>query len=119
MHLIEVSSATVVSEAADGKEAQGPLRRTAFVWTLYLLLGLFSFAISMIGPMVPYLQDETGMSYTLAGLHQSVFASGMVLMGLFGGRLMSRNSIQKGLWGGMIAVLEVLLADRAIEATRK
>lgn len=93
---------------SDPTPGQEYLHRTSFVWTIYLLLGLFSFAISMIGPMVPYLQDETGMSYTLAGLHQSSFALGMVVMGLFGGRLVSRNNIQKSLWGGMVLMISGL-----------
>lgn len=98
-------SPLAVPPASGGTLVHGALRRTTFVWTIYLLLGLFSFAISMIGPMVPYLQDETGMSYTLAGLHQSSFAFGMVVMGLFGGQLVSMNSIQKGLWGGMAVMV--------------
>jgi fucose permease len=48
------------------------------------------------------------MSYTLAGLHQSSFAFGMVVMGLFGGRLVSRNNIQKSLWGGMALMVSGL-----------
>lgn len=98
-------SASIVSAPNGARGGQERLQRTGFVWTIYLLLGLFSFAISMIGPMVPYLQDETGMSYTLAGLHQSSFALGMIVMGLFGGRLVSRNSIQKSLWGGMVLMV--------------
>ncbi|MDX9959039.1 MAG: MFS transporter, partial [Spirochaetia bacterium] len=97
--------ASRIPTPSGGTGRQEQLRRTSFVWTIYLLLGLFSFAISMIGPMVPYLQDETGMSYTLAGLHQSSFALGMITMGLFGGRLVSRNSIQKSLWGGMVVMI--------------
>ena len=102
------SSPSPASMASGGIISRSHLQRTSFVWAIYLLLGLFSFAITMIGPMVPYLQDETGMSYTLAGLHQSSFAIGMVVMGLFGGRLVSRNSIQKSLWGGMLGLISGL-----------
>lgn len=102
---MENPSPSNIPTPGGGRGGQGHLRRTDFVWTIYLLLGLFSFAISMIGPMVPYLRDETGMSYTLAGLHQSSFALGMIAMGLFGGRLVSRNSIQKSLWGGMVLMV--------------
>jgi fucose permease len=111
-----VKSLTSPDPTPSGEQGrQEQLRRTSFVWTIYMLLGLFSFAISMIGPMVPYLQDETGMSYTLAGLHQSSFALGMITMGLFGGRLVSRNSIQKSLWGGMVLMvtgLSVMVSGR-------
>ena len=53
------------------------MKRHSFVWTIYLLLGLFSFALSMVGPMVPSLRDEFHLDYTLAGLHQFTFALGM------------------------------------------
>lgn len=85
------------------------LVRTPFIWALYLLLGLFSFMLSMIGPMVPYLQDEFRMDYTLAGLHQSAFALGMVTMGFAGSSIIKRVGIVKSLWGGMVDMLAGLL----------
>jgi fucose permease len=88
---------------------QGRLVRTPFIWTLYLALSLFSFIISMIGPMVPYLRDEFGMDYSLAGLHQSAFALGMVLMGLSGGFFIKRLGIEMCLWGGIVDMLAGLL----------
>jgi len=83
--------------------------RTPFIWTLYVLLGLFSFMLSMIGPMVPYLRDEFAMSYSLAGLHQSAFALGMVTMGLLGSSVIKRLGITRSLWGGMVDMLVGLL----------
>jgi len=83
--------------------------RTPFIWTLYILLGLFSFMLSMIGPMVPYLRDEFAMSYSLAGLHQSAFALGMVTMGLLGSSVIKRLGITRSLWGGMVDMLVGLL----------
>jgi len=85
------------------------LVRTPFIWTLYLVLSLFAFMISMIGPMVPYLRDEFGIDYALAGLHQSAFAVGMVIMGLSGGFFVKRLGIEKCLWGGMVDMLAGLL----------
>ncbi len=85
------------------------LVRTPFIWTLYLLVGLFSFMLSMIGPMVPYLRDEFAMSYALAGLHQSAFAIGMVTMGLAGSSVIRRFGITLCLWGGMADMLLGLL----------
>ncbi|MBU0929194.1 MAG: MFS transporter [Spirochaetes bacterium] len=88
---------------------EAPLVRTSFIWTLYLLLGLFAFMLSMIGPMVPYLQDEFSISYTLAGLHQSAFALGMVTMGLAGSSVIRRLGIALSVWGGMGSMLVGLL----------
>jgi len=87
----------------------GKLVRTPFIWALYLVLGLFSFMLTMIGPMVPYLRDEFGMDYTLAGLHQSAFALGMVSMGLTGGIVVRKLGITASIWGGMFDMLAGLL----------
>lgn len=83
--------------------------RTPFVWALYLILGLFSFMLSMIGPMVPYLQAEFGISYTIAGLHQSIFAFGMVGMGFFARSVIKKTGITASIWGGMAIMLIGLL----------
>lgn len=92
-----------------GSPVMDRLVRTPFIWSLYLLLGLFSFMLSMIGPMVPYLRDEFAMDYTLAGLHQSAFAVGMVTMGLFGSPIIKRFGIAMSIWGGMADMLVGLL----------
>ncbi len=85
------------------------LKRGPYIWSLYLLLGLFAFMLTMVGPMVPYLQDEFGISYALAGLHQSAFALGMVLTGLFAGTVIRRLGLTACLYGGMAAMLAGLL----------
>ncbi|HPB66836.1 MAG TPA: hypothetical protein PLW80_09740, partial [Spirochaetales bacterium] len=90
-------------------EAPDRLVRTPYLWSLYLLLGLFSFMLSMIGPMVPYLRDEFSLSYGLAGLHQSAFALGMVIMGFLGSSVIRRLGTALSLWGGMADMLAGLL----------
>lgn len=85
------------------------LKRTSYVWTLYILLGLFSFMLTMIGPMAPFLKNEFSISYTLAGLHQSAFALGMVLMGLFASVIIKKLGITLSMWGGMLIMLVGLL----------
>lgn len=80
-------------------------RRTSFVWVLYVLLGLFSFMLTMIGPMVPYLRQEFQLDFTMVGLHQSAFALGMVLTGLFGSTILKRFGIALSLWGGMAGMV--------------
>jgi fucose permease len=86
-----------------------PLHRNTYVWTLYLQLGLFSFMLTMIGPMVPYLQDEFRLDYTMAGLHQSAFALGMVLMGFVANRVIQRLGLALSLWGGIFGMVAGLL----------
>jgi MFS family permease len=85
--------------------AQAPFRRTTLVWTLYLLLGLFSFTISLLGPAIPYLRLEFHLDYTMAAMHMSMFAVGMVAGGLGSPRLLERLGPVAGLWGGMAGAL--------------
>lgn len=79
--------------------------RGAFVWVLYGMLGLFSFLLTMVGPMVPYLRDEFKLDYAMVGLHQSAFAAGMVLTGLLASRAIRRFGIARCLWLGMLGML--------------
>jgi len=82
-----------------------PFKRTVLVWTLYLLLGLFSFSLTLIGPAIPYLRQEFNLDYTLAALHMSMFASGMVIGGLCAPSMLHRVGIVTGLWSGMAGIL--------------
>ncbi|MBN1243796.1 MAG: MFS transporter [Spirochaetales bacterium] len=79
--------------------------RLAWALARYALLALFSFSLTAIGPMAPALRAEFGLSYTLAGLHQTAFALGMVTMGLAGGPLMERLGLARSMWGGMLVML--------------
>lgn len=92
-----------------GPAGQTPFRRTRLTWTLYLLLGLFTFSMGLIGPVVPYLRQEFHLDYTLAALHMSLFAVGMVAGGLSAAPLMERLGVMAGLWGGLCGTMAGLL----------
>ena len=49
---------------------------------IYLLSGL--------GLLMPSLREELGLSYTIASLHFSAFAGGMILAGLIGNLVVRR-----------------------------
>lgn len=89
--------------------SEAPFRRTVLVWSLYLLLGLFAFCISLIGPAIPYLRQEFRLDYTTAALHMTMFAVGMVLGGLGASRILERLGLAAGLWGGMAGALAGLI----------
>ena len=78
-------------------------RRT---WAAYLLLGLFAYLETTIGPAMPFPRSELGLGYAVASLHFSAFAAGAVGVGLTGERWVRRfgrhGSLQGGL-GGMTA----------------
>lgn len=98
--------------------ASTAFHRPAFLWVLYLALAVFAFMQNMLGPMVPYLRDEFGFSYTLAGMHQSAFAVGMIVTGLMGHRILKRFGIAPTLWGGLslmlVGLLLMVLAKSAV-----
>jgi MFS family permease len=73
-------------------------RRT---WAAYLLLGLFAYLETSIGPAMPFLRAELGLGYAVAGLHFSAFAAGAVGVGLTGERWVRRIGRDWTLWGGL------------------
>lgn len=70
------------------KQDQNTIRRGKKVWLAYLLLTFFAYCLNVVGPSVNYLSDELGFSYTEIGLHTSALALGMVMVGLFGKKLL-------------------------------
>ncbi|MEN9936578.1 MAG: hypothetical protein RLZZ387_3157 [Chloroflexota bacterium] len=74
--------------------------RDRFTWTAYLLLGYFAYLQALLGPLMPFLRQELGLSYVVGSLHLSAFAAGMVPIGLFGDVITRRLGFHKALWGG-------------------
>jgi len=73
-------------------------RRT---WAAYLLLGLFAYIETSIGPVMPFLRAELDLSYSVASLHFSAFATGAIISGLVGERVVRRIGRGTALWGGI------------------
>lgn len=86
------------------------LRRTPALWTSYLITGLYSFLLSAIGPAVPFLRQEFGFDYTLAALHLSAFAVGMIVAGFLTPAALRLWGPTRSLWGGMAGILAGLTA---------
>jgi len=63
------------------------MTRDQFTWLTYLMLGYYSYFINGLGPVMPFLRTELGMSYTLSSLHFSAFAVGILLAGLGSDRI--------------------------------
>jgi MFS family permease len=70
-------------------------------WAAYLLLGLFAYIETSIGPVMPFLRAELGLSYAVASLHFSAFAIGAIISGLVGERVVRRIGRTAALWGGI------------------
>ena len=64
------------------------------------MLGFYNYLLSGLGPLMPSLREELGLSYTIASLHFSAFAVGMILAGLVGDRVVRRYGRTKVFWAG-------------------
>jgi fucose permease len=78
--------------------------RDRFTWLAYLQLAYFAYMQAALGPLMPFLRAELAFSYTVAGLHMSTFAGGMVLSGLTGDKFTTRLSRHAVLWGGALGM---------------
>ena len=77
-------------------------RRT---WAAYLLLGLFAYLETVLGPAMPFLREHLDLTYAAASLHFSAFAAGAVLMGMTGERWVQRLGRDRALWGGLAGMI--------------
>ncbi len=92
--------------------ATAPFRRDRFTWLAYLMLGFYAYLEAALGPLMPFLRSELGLSYTVGSLHFSAFALGTILGGLAGERVLRRWGRSLAFWGGAagMAAGAVLLA---------
>jgi MFS family permease len=80
---------------------QGTLfRRDELTWLAFGMLGFYNYLLSGLGPLMPSLREELGLSYTVASLHFSAFAVGMILAGLVGDRVVRGFGRTKVFWAG-------------------
>ena len=54
------------------------------IWIYYALVGLNCYAMSALGPLMPFLRNELDLNYKVAGMHFSAFALGTILAGTIG-----------------------------------
>jgi fucose permease len=86
---------------------------------LYLIFGFFQFLLNIQGNILPFLQDEIGFSYRVAGLHPSGLAVGTLLIGMFGDRIVHqlgrRFVLLAGVAGMCVAGVGLCLAGSEYE----
>src|SRR5215211_6363851 len=80
--------------------ANAPFRRDELTWLAFGMLGFYNYLLSALGPLMPSLREELGLSYTIASLHFSAFAVGMILAGLVGDRGVRRYGRWTVFWSG-------------------
>ncbi len=79
---------------------RAPYLRDRYTWLAYGMLAYFAYMQAALGPIMPFLRAELDLSYTLAGLHISAMATGMILAGATGAALAARLGRPAIFWGG-------------------
>lgn len=87
-------------------------------WLSYAFLSFYSYFINSMGPLTVFIKNDMGLSYTIASLHYSAFALGILLIGLVGGRLVSRIGRWRALWlavaGLCIGAIALILGQTSL-----
>src|SRR5215212_1204738 len=87
-------------------DPRGPaFHRDELTWLAFGMLGFYNYLLSGLGPLMPSLREELGLSYTIASLHFSAFAVGMILAGLVGDRLVRRYGRRTVFWTGALGLV--------------
>ena len=89
-----------------------PFVRARLTWLAYIMLAYIAFVQSMFGPLMPFLRQELGLSYTLGGLIPAGIAGGLILSGIIGAQLARLWGRRAVFWSGGVglAVCAILLA---------
>ena len=84
--------------------------RSSYTWLAYGMLGFYAYMQASLGPAMPFLREELNLSYTVAGLHISLFALGMSIAGFTGERITARLGRYWTFWlGGLGMVIGAII----------
>ncbi len=102
---------------AEAPVAMKPSGTGAVSWYAYLLVGTFTYLVSMQGNILPFLRADLGLGYGMVSLHISAMAGGMLVVGLFGDRVGRRfgraDTLRLGILGAGGAAILLCLAPAA------
>ena len=76
-----------------------PFFRTRSTWLSYTLLACFGFAVSLVGPMMPFLAAKLDLTFTQVGYHFTLMSVGIVFISLAGDRIAKRIGNDQMVWG--------------------
>lgn len=98
--------------------APNHFQRTPLTWLSYGLLAFHTFLQAMISACMPFLRPEFNLDYTRTSMYLSANALGMVLAGIFAGRLanlLGRRRLLYCSFGGSTAGLLLMALGRVAE----
>ena len=79
----------------------GGFARDSATWMAYGLLGYFAYMETVLGPIMPFLRKELGLTYYRGKSPFHAFALGAVLLGFFGDWSLAAGE-GAALWGGAV-----------------
>jgi predicted MFS family arabinose efflux permease len=89
-----------------------PFIRDRLTWLAYIMLAYIGFNQAMLGPLMPSLRSELGLSYTQGGFLPASLAIGLIVSGLISDRLARLWGRRVVFWSGGVGLATgvVLLA---------
>lgn len=78
--------------------------RDRLTWLSFLLYGFWSLAWGLFSPIMPFLRGELKLTYSVAALHFSALAAGVLIAGLTGSRIVTKFSPVRTISLGTAAV---------------
>lgn len=81
-----------------------PFIRNRVTWLCYCMLGLFTYAVTVLGPVMPFLRTELDLTYTQGGLHSSMFAFGGLVVSLLSTSLVRWWGRRVAFWVGSLGL---------------
>ncbi len=79
--------------------------RYRFAWLAYAGLFVFAYLQVILSPIMPFLREELQISYTLGGLHATMFAAGSVVASFISPVLIRRFGRRHVFWWGITGML--------------
>ncbi|MGA9596311.1 MAG: MFS transporter [Acidimicrobiia bacterium] len=86
------------------RDGSGAFTRDRLTLLVYGMATAFGFAVAAMGPAMPSMREDLGMSRTVGGLHFTALAAGSVLSGFVVERLIRRWERRRVFWLGGVGV---------------
>jgi MFS family permease len=95
--------------------------RGRLTWTLFLVGAAGSYLLNGMGAILASIQEEQGVSRAVVGLYPTLFALGLIVMGLIGDRFIARVdrpvALRLAVVGAVASAWLMVLPDRLISLT--
>ncbi len=78
--------------------------RTRFTWFAYLSLAYFGLMTTIVSALIPFLRQDYALTFTLGSLHLTLMATGTVLIGLVGERILRAWGRGAAVWRGAAGI---------------